>query len=769
MKVLKIAAIVVGGVALAATGIGLAAGAGSLAAAFGYGLGAIGLGGLVGAVGLGTLGTIALGALAIDLSMIAGALAPKPSTGGNQTKWKADPYAGIPYVMGRTLVGGNIVMKRGHGSNYKYLTAVTVLGLGPFSSIDATYMDKAAVAFNGAGAATGTYAGQIWQRTQLGACPEASALSSPIGNPPGWTAAHKLSGLAAAIDSYLYDAKSENGLTSVPPPSWIVKGALVYDPRLDSTYPGGSGPCRAWDESTYVWSEDPHLHGLTWALGRFQNGVRVAGIGVGSGVPGGAVKGVDVARFVEGANLNDARGWKLGGQVYTRPDTPWNSLKAMLQAGGARPVLVGGVISCINSAPKVSLATIGRDDIAGACEFTGTQRKRSRINGIIAQYRSEQHDWEMVSAKRVSVAAFEALDGDERTRELSWPLVQQVNQVSQLAALTIYDLREAGPGTVPLKPAWLNYRIGDCVTFAPEDGFALKCQITGRGLDAQTATVTFTLRGETDGKHDYALGLTGEAPPIASLGYDESVAAPDSDDWVLAGETLVANGASIPALVLTGTVGNEAADAALFEFRPYLVGQADNVGWAGAAVEAAAITRKEFTGVTPATAYEVAVRYRARGRTSPRRIFGPVTSGAFEPAGYVTGLISTSFVTDADPADGLIQGTDTSLIVEDHVRTYDDKAVSVTGGTLTVEDDGSTALVASTNYHIYYDDPAREGGAVTLKVTRTPTTAATTPANPFRHYVGSLTTDVAGGTGTSGGGAAPPGWDARRFTDTYEP
>ena len=281
MKVIKVAAIVVGVVALAATGIGLAMGAGTLAAAFGAGLGAIGLGSVVGAVGLGTLGTIALGALAIDLSMIAGALAPKPSAGGNQTKWKADPYAGIPYVMGRTLVGGNLVRKRGHGTKYKWLTAVTVLGLGPFQSIDAAFMDKAAVSFNGSGAAIGSYSGQIWQRTQLGACPEAVALSSPRGNPPGWTSAHKLSGLAAVINTFEYDGKNENGLTSVPPPSWIVKGALVYDPRLDSTYPGGSGACRAWNEATYVWSENPHLHGLTWALGRYQNGVRVAAIGAG--------------------------------------------------------------------------------------------------------------------------------------------------------------------------------------------------------------------------------------------------------------------------------------------------------------------------------------------------------------------------------------------------------------------------------------------------------------------------------------------------------
>jgi hypothetical protein len=114
-------------------------------------------------------------------------------------------------------------------------------------------------------------------------------------------------------------------------------------------------------------------------------------------------------------------------------------------------------------------------------------------------------------------------------------------------------------------------------------------------------------------------------------------------------------------------------------------------------------------------------------------------------------LVSTSFVTDADPADGLLQGTDTTITIEAHTRTYNDKAVSVTGGAL-------TGLTAETVYHVYYDDADRAGGTVTYTATTNPQDAATSPAFPDRHYVGSLSTDVSGGTGTSGGGSSPPGW-----------
>jgi hypothetical protein len=680
MKVLKIAAIVVGVTALALTGVGLAAGI-SVAAAFGGATAAIG--GVLG-ISAGLASAIALGAIAIDLSLAAGALAPKPSGGGSQTKWKADPYAGIPYPVGRTLVGGNIVYKRGHGASNKFLTTVTVLGLGPFASIDATYMDKTAVTFGGGGAATGTYAGQIWQKTQLGACPEAAALVPPVDTPPGWTTAHKLSGLCAAMNSFAYDAKNKNGLTAIPAPAWIIHANKVYDPRLDSTYPGGSGSCRAYNEATYVWSEDPHLNALTWALGRYHNGVRVAGIGPGNTVPAGVVKGIDIAAFVEGANLNTARGWTIGGQVYTRPDTPWNSLKAMLQAGGARPVLIGGTISCINRAPRVSLATIRNGDIVGSASFAATQRKRGRINAIIPQYRSEAHDWEMVSATRVKVTAFETLDGDERTREIAYPLVQNVDQVAQLAVYDIYDLREAGPGTVPLKPWWLNYRIGDCVTFAPEDGFAIKAQITGRGIDAQS------LRGETDGKHAYALSRTGVAPPVASLSYSSTVAAPDGADFALAGATLSDNGASIPALVLTGACGNLSADAVIIDYRPYASGLGDDDLWSGASVEAPTLARKEITSVTPGTQYQAGVRYRVRGVLGERLILGPVTAGTLAVA---RGALTIRTASNAYP----LTSDDTSITVGANSGTLDDgTSFSFPAGSI-------TGLTPDTAYAVFRD------------------------------------------------------------------
>ncbi|MES2904638.1 MAG: hypothetical protein V4696_10675 [Pseudomonadota bacterium] len=123
-------------------------------------------------------------------------------------------------------------------------------------------------------------------------------------------------------------------------------------------------------------------------------------------------------------------------------------------------------------------------------------------------------------------------------------------------------------------------------------------------------------------------------------------------------------------------------------------------------------------------------------------------------------LIATSYPTDSDPADGLLQADATSITVETHNRTYSDRNPSVTGATLTLEDDGVTAIVDVTTYHVYYDDAGRMGGAVTFKVTQNPETAANSAANPLRHYVGTITT-AAGGN--QSGGGLPPGWDYSNY------
>lgn len=577
-----------------------------------------------------------LGALAVVATNTAiGLLTPSPAQPlqGDPTLWQGDPFAGVPYVMGRTLVGGKIVYRATHGNNNVNETFVTILsGAGPIQSIDAYFYNRTTVSYDGTGNASGPYHNQIYGTAQLGHTPESTALLPPFGNPsswssinfaeapPGWTSASKLSGYAATLVQMNYQANANPPFTSEPQAACIVHGVKAYDPRQDSTYPGGSGSQRALVETTYAWTDNPMIHALTYALGRYHNGKRVHGIGW-------PITAIDVAAFVSAANVCDANGWKIGGEINSRPETPWANLKVIMQAGGAEPKLIGGMLSCVINTPRVSVATITDSDLVGDCSLAATQPRRSRINGVYPRYRSEALDWQMVVADQIIVDSYVTEDGDERVKPITYSLVQDVNQVAQLARYDIENAREYGPVAVTVGPKWMNNRVGDCVTLQISDnGVAInqKMVILAREIDPSTCRVTFKLRSETDGKHTYALGQTGVAPPTPTLSsYVAASTAPASGSWVASATLLGSDSGSVPAIQITGAVDTSLATLIIFEYR--LTGTS---AWTLAASAPPQSTGTTISSLAPGGEYDVAVSYVIGGLTGDRIILGPVTVGS---------------------------------------------------------------------------------------------------------------------------------------------
>lgn len=664
-KILRTAALVVGAVAVVvATGGAAAVGIGTAAAAATATTAAT-------VATIGGISATTLGLVASGLSLAAGLTAKKPSGsgGGSQTSWKADPQAGIPYVVGRTGVAGNIVARIegdgwGGGTKNDLQTIVTVLSLGPVKAIESLAVDKTEVVFSG-GNAEGDYHNYLFHASQLGALPEVATVNVAAGSsarPTGWTTAHKLSGYCATMLRLRYDSKGKHFQNGVPNALWIVEGVKVYDPRLDSTYPGGSGACRAGQESTYVYSQNPYLHGLTWCIGRFHNGKRVAGLGA-------PVSAIDVAAFVEGANVADANDWTLGGTVYTRPDTKWNVLKSLLQAGGGEPIALGAKISCLVNTTRVPLATITAADVVGEVSVTATQGRRDRKNGCWPRYRSEEHDWEIVQVKTpVRVPSYVTEDGDERTSETEFSLVQNVHQVMQLGAYEVVNSREFGPITLPLKLRWIGARPGDCVTVnIPEAGlYNQLVLLLDREVDPETGVVTFTARSETTAKHAFALGQTGTPPETPTVSGPPLTPTPDPMAWAISANSIAAEGITYPALVVTGDVDSPNADAVVFDYRVYAAGAGSEENWISAGMEGASTRRKEITSVTGNTQYEVSLRYRWRNQLSQTRlILGPVTTAQgsvgelIDPYGFIragkvlAASIANQAVTLTKFADGL--------------------------------------------------------------------------------------------------------------------
>jgi hypothetical protein len=247
----------------------------------------------------------------------------KPPVLGGTTDITIGSNMQTPYVMGRTYPRAALIHDVGYGPTTNdvpnpYRSFVFILsGGGPIEEIEAVQGDFSTIPFSGA-AATGYYSGFLWKSTQLGAAPEAAALSGPHGAIPGWGSAYKLSGYPAMLLTLKHDRKGKVWSAGVPQWGAVVRGVLVYDQRQDDTYDGGSGDCRALEEDTYVGgeaAENPSCQGVTYALGRYQNGKKVFGCGF-------AVDAIDWPAWTEFANVCEANEWKIGGTIF-EPGSRW--------------------------------------------------------------------------------------------------------------------------------------------------------------------------------------------------------------------------------------------------------------------------------------------------------------------------------------------------------------------------------------------------------------------------------------------------------------
>lgn len=560
----------------------------------------------------------------LAVNSLASAVAGKSKVGGEsgtQVEFKADPSAGIPYAVGETGVAGNIVFANTGGAKNVVAAYLSVQSLGPVEEIVGFKANAQALTFSGDNAVEAPYHDFMNERRQLGDTTPA-VFNPPAVTLPEWTSAHKLTGYAAQWWALAYDKSGKVYPTGLPKPLSILKGVKVYDPRLDSTYPGGSGAHRVDDEDTWEYSEDPFLNALAWALGRYRNGKRILGLGA-------AADYIDLAAFVEGAGVCDANGWKIGGVVYSTDDK-WQVFQTMLAAGGGYAVALGAKISCGVCTPRVSLDTLTGDDAVGEVKISAVAPKRDRYNAVIPAYRSADHDYQMVPAEKIEFSTYLTEDGgDEHTLPAEFLLVPDVDQAAQLGCYAVANSRELGPIVIPCKPRWMGYPPNSCITVdEPEYGLnGQKCLIVGRDRNWATGIVTLTLVSETDAKHAACLAATGVAPPTPSLtGIDARfIDEPGGAAFTATGATLSSATGDIPAIVVEGDSDNEYAADLIVRYK---VSGGD---WAYkiASLRTDDPVRVEITSVTPGTAYDVECAYRSgRGVTSEFTSLGTETAGS---------------------------------------------------------------------------------------------------------------------------------------------
>lgn len=515
--------------------------------------------GVVAAVASVVPGGQAIAAIAGAVSLVAGigaqALAKPPTAIGQINERIIGGNHPQPYLIGRSYTGGLELLDVGYGGEvndvenpYRWLPVLLSV-CGPIKSVGPTLANFEEVPFSG-GAATGYYAEYWYRDSQLGARPEAGALTPHFSGAPRWGPSYKLSGCAAVGHNLVWSKKAKRFAGGqIPVIGQVPEGVFAYDPRLDSTYPGGSGPQRLDDENTWGYTRNPALHALVYAYGRFVNGKKVFGVDLG----GASISLSDVVAW---ANVCDANNWFAGGTIY-EPGEKWQNLKRICQAGGARPIVLGGILRFFYWAPRPSLYTITRADLAsGPIRDQMGRRWKQRHNTIVPRYRSEAHQWRYVQSTPVSIAAFLAEDGEEKLDEIQFDLVTDANQSSELTTYEIYQRRERGPFNRVLKPHMRAFMPGDCLTLGADNsptGADLKVLMVDRTVDPMSGQITASFETETDQKHIDAIGATGSGPSVIALPSIEELEA-----------ALFANGLPagyIASLIRTAAIKNPRTDA----------------------------------------------------------------------------------------------------------------------------------------------------------------------------------------------------------------
>ncbi|WP_453978547.1 hypothetical protein [Brevundimonas sp. Marseille-Q4549] len=595
---------------------------------------------------MGTLKSVAFNALtSLAISSALSVFSPAVGASARQVEFVIDPDGPIPFAAGRVGVSGSVIHRDTFGPDLMYYGIPFVLsGAGPITAIESFMADDHPMAFDAnGGATTEPYRQELFFRSVLGFQPAPAALTTPSGlkkgaTLPGWTSAHKLSGKAAGLIVMAENSKGSAFPTGEIKPLIQLLGLKGWDPTLDSTYPGGDGPCRLHDASTWVTLTCPILWGLKWALGLWE-GPELKGAPAHDsatdhqvGGIGARLSGVDVPAFVAASNVAKANNWTVSAYPNT-DDDKHQVLETFLQSGGATYAQRAGKISCISrAAPRASLVTISVRDTAGPLEIDTAASRIDRINTLRPRFWSPAHRWQMTALDgEITAQAYRDEDGGRtRSRGIDWPFVSDATQTAQLTALQIANTREGVAGVIPLKPHLQRIRPGDAFTIT-EAGFVLnglKCLCLNTDYDPATGVVRVSFVSETDAKYPFALGQdpTPPVPQVLTPVDPRFVSPPGAGDWTITPRPPASGGGQIPGFDVTGVVSNDTATAIIVE-----TGMAADGPWTQAYQGPPTVTNIPVDGLQPGAPYFVAIQYQRNQNYSERHVYGPFTAPALDP------------------------------------------------------------------------------------------------------------------------------------------
>lgn len=404
-------------------------------------------------LGIGTAATfssIALGAGIV--SSLAGSLAGSKkaemtAATTDRLTLSIDPDTPRKIVFGATAMATD-VRDQEYTDSDTYLHRFVVVASHKVAAIDEIWFDNEK-AWTSAGGAQGKFAGYLTVATRLeGSAANAINISSRMGS------ARRFTGLAYVHLRYKLTGnskKAESPFSQAIPSRVTIrgKGAYVYDPRLDSTVPGGSGSQRADDQTTWAYDpggagsgRNPALQLLWYLLGwRIQNPVTSEWkLAVGKGIP---PERIDMESFITAANLCDESvSLAAGGTekryrsdgMFSEADDPGRVIGALEAAMNGRLRDHGGKLSLklfVNDL-ATPVADFDDSDVIGEFEWTENPGVDETFNAVRGRW-IDPSDKALYQPVDYPAVRIDSPDGIERIDPFDLPTVQSASQAQRLA------------------------------------------------------------------------------------------------------------------------------------------------------------------------------------------------------------------------------------------------------------------------------------------------------------------------------------------------
>lgn len=596
--------------------------------------------GILGAVGGGSLfGISATAFTLISTAAAIGASLLMPKGAKRRASEASLSLGEVPRqaIVGRAATAGSLVDAFNYGGKYGTDWEVLVIALADHrcDALEGFYVNDVYVPYAGDGMVAG-YNSQLQIFWRPGT--ETQTVPSILtANGPGWTVNDNGAGVAYAVVAYkadAADAKNPVWPGGRPKFLFVVRGALCYDPRKDSSV-GGSGAHRRNNPATWEWSENLIVCRYQFVLG-FHACDRVTQpdqLMVGRGLS--ATEAPPQNLFAR-ANLCDEMvdgepRYRVGGVIGAN-ETFIDVESDFAAACAGTIVQPEGAVEIDPGEAKAAVVTItDRDLVVGSKVkrrwFLGIA-DRDWVNTVLANYTEPAHKWQPhVAPVRRDVADVIA-DGAPREETLNLGMVSWAKQAGRVAEIFRRLGRLWIRAEIVLPPRFCDLEEGDWIIWQSDrylKGQAYTFRVEAWGSD-RSWQHSLTLRQISASCYSDTAPLSSGSvavnqPARAPIGQ------PDPSNWALAAGHMSAGGLRNPALIVTGASNDPSAAFVRME---YCQGAAAPTGatiWSDLGVTGPDIKRREIP-VAAGGIYRVALSYVVDGVQGDRLILGPVTAGA---------------------------------------------------------------------------------------------------------------------------------------------